>query len=207
VLNVAAKDYKILGTGTLKGNPSYLLGCETTCGTKQNWELGIYLPPKEVTNPMKIVTKLFSTNLFVKLNPQTTEGGTCTGDWKSAKEPSKHKINITLEIYVGSKMIAENTYVVSGVADVVIPINYYGKYQFTFETNEWGEQCNEPKNTSKKTIYIIEPKTDNGGSGNSGDGGAGDNDELINPLYFKYVIASAIGAGAMIAISSIMSPK
>jgi len=207
---MAAKDYKIIGSGTLKGSPSYNLGCETTCGTKQNWELGIYLPPKEVRNNVKIKTPLYVTNLFVRLDPETTEGGTCTGEWKTAKEPAKHKINVLLKIYgSGNKLLSENEYKVSGIADVVIPINTYGRYSFTFETDEWGEQCNKPKNTSKKTIYI-QPIDGGGGENNGGDdngGGNGDENPPINPLYLKYAIATAIGAGTMVAISSMMSPR
>ena len=27
---------------TIKGSPSYVAGCETTCGTKHNWMIGVY---------------------------------------------------------------------------------------------------------------------------------------------------------------------
>ena len=213
---MAAKDYKIIGSGTLKGNPIYNYGfgsdgCETTCGTKQNWELGIYLPPTEVKNPIKIKTPLYTTNLFVRLNPETTEGGTCTGNWKLAKEPAKHKIKVSLIIYgVGNKILTQNEYKVSGIADIVIPINTYGRYSFTFETDEWGEQCTKPKNTSKKTIYIGPPKETNGGGEGNNEDNAGNNNndvEPINPLYLKYAIATSIGAGVIIAISSLISDE
>tara|TARA_R110001592_G_scaffold333817_4_gene617855 strand:+ start:346 stop:987 length:642 start_codon:yes stop_codon:yes gene_type:complete len=213
---MVAKDYKILGSGTLKGNPTYNYGiggdgCETTCGTKQNWELGIYLPPKEVRNLIKIKTPLYTNNLFVRLNPETTEGGICTGKWKLANEPAKHKIKVSLKIYgVGNKILSENEYKVSGITEVIIPITTYGRYNFTIETDEWGEQCNKPKNTSKKTIYIEPPKENNGGNEeNNGNGGVNnDNDvEPINPLYLKYAIATSIGAGVIIAISSFMSDE
>ena len=191
-------------SGTLKGNPIYNYGvgsggCETTCGNKQNWKLGVSgKVPKRTT----IKVKPYTHNFIVSLSVQDTEGGACVGSWKDSASEQKHKIEVKVTIYGKDGGTSENTYLVIGGSSVLIPISGYGRYKFVIKTDEWGEECNKPKNTSTKYIVVSPPDvTDNDGDNDNDDDGNGDTG-LIDT--YKYPLAMLIGAGVIVAISAFM---
>ena len=199
-------------SGSLVGNPTYNYGygdsgCETLCGTRQNWKLGI-TPKIPNINKTRIKTELYSKSFIIELNPQTTQGGVCRGQWKLASEPNKHKILIELIIYDKSnKILSTNTHTASGGSPIVIPISAYGRYRFNIKTKEWGENCKKPTNTYSINIQIIEPSNSENSDGGTGDEGDEESTNGLDTIYIKYVIATGIGAGVIIAISSLMSSR
>ena len=195
-----AQDSTKLKSGTLKGNPSYSLGCETVCGTKQNWSLSI--SPAITGNRSRIKAKKFMSAFTISMNAESTAGGVCTGSWEKVNDPAKHQIEVILKIYDGNTILSNNTYFVRGGSPVSIPITEFGRYNFTIKTKEWGEECNKPKNTSTVNIYVEESTSQQDNGGNNG--GDDDSSSFLDIDKAKYVLATAIGAGVMILVSNLI---
>lgn len=200
-----AQDSTILKSGTLKGKPIYNygvgnFGCETTCGTKQNWSLSI--SPAITGSKTRIKVNKFMSVFTISMNAESTEGGICKGDWEKVSDLAKHQIEVNLKIFDGNTILSNNSYFVRGGSPVSIPITEFGRYNFTIKTKEWGEKCTKPKNTSTVNIYVEESTSqqDNGGS----DGGVTDTTSVLDNDKAKYVLATAIGAGVMILLSSLI---
>lgn len=200
-----ALDSTILKSGTLKGKPIYNyglsnFGCETTCGTKQNWSLSI--SPAITGNKTRIKVNKFMSVFTISMDAESTEGGICKGDWEKVSDPAKHQIEVNLKIYDGNTILSNNTYFVRGGSPVSIPITEFGRYNFTIKTKEWGEECTEPKNTSTVNIFVEESTSQQETGGNGG--GEIDTTSSLDNDKVKYVLATAIGAGVMIIISNLI---
>ena len=198
-----------LVNGTLKGNPSSFMGCETVCGVKQNWKIGItptptYKPSKRI-NRTFIKATPFINNFIISLDVEDTSGGACISKWKTSKPQSSHKVSIKLQQYAQDKKpIKDSNFILVGGSTISIPISQYGSYLFEISSLEWGEECNKPSKTAKWTIVVEEPNTK---QNNLADDGADDETTttLINSAL--YPIAMLGGAGVIIAISSLMSSR
>ncbi len=155
-------DITWIADGTLKGNPSESGGCETQCGTKQKWSIGIVNEIGKVRNLSRrseVEATPYTNQIVLKMIPEDTSGGFCTSSWKKSANPSSHKMEVGFSQRKGNvRVMRDSTIQLSGgdMGEIYIPITDYGSYIFTFKTLEWGEDCNKPTGTDRYSIIIKE---------------------------------------------------
>tara|TARA_Y100000992_G_C21247529_1_gene484095 strand:- start:255 stop:890 length:636 start_codon:yes stop_codon:yes gene_type:complete len=196
-------------SGTLTGKPTVVAGCETLCGTKQYWKIGV--TPELPNKRTRFLTELYSRSFIISLNAKDTSGGACVSSWSDVEDLSKHSITVKVMINDNSEKI--NEYIVFGIEDFLIPITEYGKYTFEIETREYGLDCKKPKNTSKVNLWAMEDGNKNNNNTNEGngelEGGNENSNNTLEPLTwggieaYKFPLAMLIGAGTLLTIISI----
>ena len=102
-------------SGILTGKPTYNYGlgdsgCETLCGTKQYWKIGVTpaLPNKRT----KFITELNTRGFIISLTAKDTEGGVCKGKWGDVKDLAKH--SITVNVMIDDDIEGTSEYIVYG---------------------------------------------------------------------------------------------
>jgi hypothetical protein len=95
----------------------------------------------------------YTHQLVVVFNAKTTEGGVCTGSWKSSVS-GNHKMTITIRQHRGGKLHEQTELVLlNGVKDYV-SINGAGNFTVSASSLETGEDCNKPKGSSKTAFKV-----------------------------------------------------
>jgi hypothetical protein len=147
---------------TIKGKPSTFAGCETVCGTKHNWMVGVTpaIDTSEITKTGRYKIKeiwnmveAYTHQLVVVFNAKTTEGGVCTGSWDSDVSGS-HKMKITVRQHRGGKLHEQTELMLVNGLKQYVNINGAGNFTVSASSEEWGEECNEPKGSSKTAFKV-----------------------------------------------------
>ncbi len=147
---------------TIKGSPSYVAGCETTCGTKHNWMVGVTpaIDTSDITKKGRYKiqeiwnrVEAYTHQLVVRFNAKTTEGGICTGSWDSDVSGS-HKMKIIVQHYRSGKLHEKTELVLLNGVNQFVSINGAGKFRVYASSLEWGEDCNKPKGRSQSAFKV-----------------------------------------------------
>ena len=158
-------DITWLKEGVLKGKPSTAAGCETVCGTKQIWQVGVTPQVETEGKTNRQIISQIRPNLHqfvIKHIAKDSSGGACTSSYHSDEE-STHKFETTVKhTYKGQRVIKDSEIIVIGGEATFIPITSVGNYSFKFKTLEWGENCNKPTNTGAYSVYVSETPESNG---------------------------------------------
>ena len=203
------EDITWIKEGTLKGKPSVVAGCETVCGTKQTWKVGV--TPALITegkSNREIISQIEANvhQFVIKHSAKDSSGGACTGSYHSDDELA-HKFEATIKhSRRGQRLIKDSELMVVGGGMTYFPITSYGSYTFAFKTVEWGENCNKPSNKGRYTVYVSE--TPDSGGGYEGLGG----DDTPPPPSedFNYVGIVAImlgGVGVLLITNTLFGEK
>ncbi len=147
---------------TIKGSPSYVAGCETTCGTKHNWLLGVTpaIDTSDITKKGRYKIKeiwnrveAYTHQLVVRFNAKTTEGGICTGSWDSDVS-GNHKMKMKIRHFRKGKLHEQTELVLLNGANQYVSINGSGDFKVYASSMEWGEDCNKPKGRSQSAFKV-----------------------------------------------------
>lgn len=141
-----------LDEGKLYGKPETWLGCEVTCGTKQNWSLGV---TPALTEGEGI--EAYKHNLVISMNPEDSSGGACTGGFHDSDNPFAHKMVATIKRYHNYTLQTIDEVVVVGGVMSHYALSGPGTYNISLKTLEWGEECIKPKNIDKLKFKVGEP--------------------------------------------------
>ena len=148
-----------IGNGVLYGEPTKFIGCETVCGTKQAWSVGV--TPAIVTDGLskkEIYAQIIPTlhQFVIGHSAQDSSGGACIGDYHSDNQ-GMHKYQVTIKhTKDGKKAIRDSKNIVVGGNTIFVPIVSRGAFAFTFNTLEWGEDCNKPDNQDVFKVIVSE---------------------------------------------------
>ena len=148
---------------TITGKPSTVAGCETVCGTKHNWLLGVTpaIDTSDITKKGRYKIKeiwnrveAYTHQLVVRFNAKTTEGGICTGSWDSDVSGS-HKMKMKIRHFRKGKLHEQTELVLLNGANQYVSINGSGDFKVYASSMEWGEECNKPKGSSRTSFRVI----------------------------------------------------
>lgn len=208
-----------LKEGELYGEPSVVTGCETVCGVKQKWAIGITgdieKPVRNLSKRTEVKATPYQNQLVLQMIPSDSSGGTCTSNWSKTANPFSHKMEVTMSHWKNNRRIVKDLeYVLTGgeSSQIYIPITDYGSYIFEFKTLEWGEDCNKPTGTDRYSIIIkekpqkdnpivdppiidIDPLTDD----------VEEVEKKFNPIVIP--IAMVFSVGVILAVSTVMEEK
>ena len=147
---------------TIKGSPSYVAGCETTCGTKHNWMIGVTpaIDTSDITKKGRYKiqeiwnrVEAYTHQLVVRFNAKTTEGGICTGSWDSDVS-GNHKMKMKIRHFRKGKLHEQTELVLLNGVNQYVSINGSGDFKVYASSMEWGEDCNEPKGSSRISFKV-----------------------------------------------------
>jgi len=153
---------------TITGKPSTLAGCEINCGTKHNWMIGITpaIDSSDITKKGRYKIKAiwdkveaYTHQLVVVFNAKTTEGGICTGSWDSDVTGS-HKMKVKVRHHRGGKLHEQTELILINGMKQYVSINGAGNFTVSASSEEWGEDCNEPKGSSKSAFKVSNEPSD-----------------------------------------------
>ena len=198
---------------TITGKPKTYLGCETTCGTKHNWLIGVTpaIDTSDITNKGRYKiqeiwkrVEAYTHQLVVMFNAKTTEGGVCTGSWDDDVSGS-HKMELVIKHYRSGKLHEKSELVLLNGAKQYVSINGAGNFGVSASSMEWGEDCIKPKGSSNSAFKVSnEPSNmeyynpDNDIIYNPMSGGAS---AIDSPYTTPIIIAASVGV--MLTIASL----
>ena len=116
------EDVTWLESGTLYGKPVNWLGCEVTCGTKQEWKVGVSPAISENES-----IDAYNHNLVIMLDPYDSSGGACSGGFHQSDNPMSHRIVATIKRYHENRLQSEDQVVVVG--GLMGSFALYGEYR------------------------------------------------------------------------------
>jgi hypothetical protein len=198
---------------TITGKPTTHAGCETTCGTKHNWMIGITpaIDTSDITKTGRYKiqeiwkrVEAYTHQLVLVFNAKTTEGGFCTGSWDSDVSGS-HKMKIIVQHYRSGRLHEKSELLLINSVKQYVNINGSGKFTVYASSEEWGEDCIKPKGRSQ-SAFKVSKEPDNMEYYNPDIGNTyepmGSQTSLIDSPYATPLIIGG-GVGVMLVIASL----
>jgi len=193
---------------TIKGKPSTMAGCETVCGTKHNWMVGVTpaIDTSDITKTGRYKiqeiwkrVEAYTHQLVIVFNAKTTEGGVCTGSWDSDVSGS-HKMTVIVKHYRSGKLHEKSELILHNGMKQYVSINGSGKFGISASSLEWGEECNEPRGRSQSAFKVSNEPSDMAFYDEYNMQTQGDTTSIIDtPYAAPIIVGGAVGVMLLIA--------